>query len=51
LTKANTLRVVEWDLQSGWIVIHKGADVVPTIQPGGWPTVTQAEWDALEGRT
>lgn len=46
LANANVLRVVEWDLHSPWIVIHKGADVVSSCMPAGWPTMAKEEYDA-----
>ena len=45
LTNPNLLRVVEWDLRSPWIVMHKGADIVPLTVPAGWPDVTQDQHD------
>lgn len=43
--------VVEWDMHSPYVILHKGDYATSNMRYAGWPDLTKEQYEVLEGRT
>jgi len=43
--------VAEWDLQTPYVICHKGDYSARNLHFGGWPEITKEQFDALPAAT